>query len=380
MRLLFFALTLLLCGSRVIQTAEDRRLSDCGKADDKERCVDLEIPSAELNASSPTLPLPLDRAYTTLPPSNDSVLVRLAFDYSLNYEWLQKESRAVYQILDYLPQGLAYGMGIKNSTNITIRAIQPYDRQRNLGYIVALVYVFIPGDGLEELEDQIPRAGSQLYAHPDESVRELMSFVDPKIPLVSTLEIGLEDGPDELEGPGNLGDAGSTLEDSASKRKQDTGGNNSKIKVIGAAVGAGLGAMFIGALIMYVILRRRYKSRKQQSEGLDVRLGTTEESEGPIPPVGRPARDVLDRIERKLRRKKPRKAELENTCKVELENTARVELEGSHVAELQGDGCFNKEAKLEPLVEEPTTPNPEEVDQAKSFPLSCTNLEKPSLA
>jgi len=125
---------------------------------------------------------------------DESQLIRIGFNYGLNYPFVVQNPIAVAQVFDYLPKGLSYHaeefaarMNLQ-STNVTVQSLQPYDSQRSLGFIRTLAYTYIPKAMVNQLQVDIGTPNSVLYQNPDPSVNALMAMIDPTIPLIAPIE------------------------------------------------------------------------------------------------------------------------------------------------------------------------------------------------
>ncbi|RPA84063.1 hypothetical protein BJ508DRAFT_324050 [Ascobolus immersus RN42] len=330
------------------------------------------------------LPLPPGLSYATVRPAN-SILVRLGFDKHMHYAHLLAHPIAIRQIFEFLPMGIAYGLGLENANATPIHLIQPFHSRRELGYIRTLVFVYIPRSKLEELDNKRYQFRSGLYNNSNRLVRKMMSYLDPTVPLRGQMSgSDLEENSGEpmtapdgdwLNGP----DATAVAEDkdieaTDGPESDNEKGDYGKTNVVGAAVGAALGAMFFGALATFFILRKRYTRRKSE-QGQEAPR-EADSLEGFAPDVKEAG--LFGLFGGRWSRKGRRGAELEDTGRAELENTERAELEGCSVAELPGNESSDKEKNLEPIVEESSTPTkPEHVELVQTPPSSDSTDRNP---
>ncbi|KAK5131510.1 hypothetical protein LTR16_000699, partial [Cryomyces antarcticus] len=62
----------------------------------------------------------------------NTTLVQVGFGYPLNYPFVVSTAGSANQIFTYLPQGIAYGLGLPND-QVTMHALQPFDTTKTLG-------------------------------------------------------------------------------------------------------------------------------------------------------------------------------------------------------------------------------------------------------
>jgi len=188
----------------------------------------------------------------------DSTLIQVGFNYSLNYAFVVANSNSSAQIFMYLPMGLAYGLSIKEE-QITMRSLNPYDTQNTLGFITTLATAYIPSNMVDTLQQSLHQALSALYENPDPSVYQLMQYINPTIPLI----------------PGGAiigGTAGASGTGAATSATAVAGGGgvfntdsqnsspSTKTAAAAAAVGAISAAAAYGAAMFFIA--RRYKKRR----------------------------------------------------------------------------------------------------------------------
>jgi hypothetical protein len=113
----------------------------------------------------------------------DSTLIQVGFNYSLNYEFVVANSNSSAQIFMYLPMGLAYGLSIKQE-QVTMQGLYPYNTQNTLGFITTLANAWIPSNMVDTLQQSLHQSLSPLYSDPDPSVNQLMQYINPTIPLI----------------------------------------------------------------------------------------------------------------------------------------------------------------------------------------------------
>lgn len=188
-----------------------------------------------------------------MPQPKNTTLIQVGFNQELNYNFVANHPVSATQIFFYLPQGIAFGLGIPQE-NCTMHALQPYDTQQEHGYITTLALAYIPSNLVSALSLDLHTPASNIYNNSDESVNALMNLVNPTIPILA--------GPGDVnEASGAPGGPGST----GAGGQGSLGGNGGSSQVRGTSVGIGVGvvagAAVYGAAMFYVA--RRYKRRKQ---------------------------------------------------------------------------------------------------------------------
>lgn len=112
-------------------------------------------------------------------PAN-SVLVQVGFSQSLNYNFVSSNSQSSAQIFTYLPQGIAYGLGI-STQNVVMESLRPLDTSASLGYITTLARFWIPNGQQSAFQVGIRTANSNFYNNPNSVVKSLMGAINPSI-------------------------------------------------------------------------------------------------------------------------------------------------------------------------------------------------------
>jgi hypothetical protein len=188
----------------------------------------------------------------------DSTLIQVGFNYSLNYAFVVANSNSSAQIFMYLPMGLAYGLSIKED-QVTMRSLNPYDTQNTLGFITTLATAWIPSNMVDTLQQSLHQQLSSLYQDPDASVYQLMQYINPTIPLIpggaiiggTAAASGTGASTSAMAAPGGGGVFNTDSQDSSSATKSTT-------TVV--AFGVVTGAAAYGAAMF--IVARRYKKRR----------------------------------------------------------------------------------------------------------------------
>jgi hypothetical protein len=183
----------------------------------------------------------------------------------LNYAFVVKNPVAVAQIFEYLPKGIAFGLGIKLS-EVTMHHLQPLDTTKTKGYITTLAFAFIPTDMIDKLDMDRRNQNSRFFQSDDPPVREMINLLDPTISLRAT-EAELTGEGTGLPGEGSwLGGSGGNQGGASSNDGAPLGSNGSEGPVSKKSVGVGLGivagATVYGAAMFFVA--RRYRQRRNR--------------------------------------------------------------------------------------------------------------------
>ena len=193
------------------------------------------------------------------PPSN-TTLIQVGFNYGLNYPFVVGTENSANQIFTYLPQGIAYALGL-GTDKVTMNGLMPYDTTKSLNYITTLAQAYIPADLVEQLQLDLHTPVSAAYSSPDDAVRMLMSMINPTIPILpgASLNDGTSSGANSYNDPestssGSGGDGAPIGGDSGSSQKV-------KGTSVGIGVGAVMGAAVYAAAMVYVA--RRYRNKRK---------------------------------------------------------------------------------------------------------------------
>lgn len=199
-------------------------------------------------------------------------LVRLGFQYPLNYAFVVQHPVAVAQIFQYLPIGIANGLNISQSHAI-MHTLQPYDTTKNKGWITTLAFAFIPSDMTDTLDLDRHTPASPLFSctNPEdgcvsEPVYEMMNLLDASIPLLaSTSDLNggssSSGGPDgSWAGGDETSNTGTDNGDAAPMGAAPSGNSAVSGKTIGLTGGIVAGAAVYGAAMFLVA--RRYRQRR----------------------------------------------------------------------------------------------------------------------
>lgn len=196
-------------------------------------------------------------------PPDNGTMVQIGFLYGLNYPFVADNSQSANQIFAYLPEAIAYGLGI-SADNVTMHALQPYDTQADLGYITTLALAYIPDQLVNTLALDLRSPVAKLYTNPSASVQGLTDLINPSIPILAgNVMKGSSSG--TADGASTTGALTNNAADN-SMTGQQQGSESSGVK--GSSVGIGVavvaGAAVYGAAMFWVA--RRYKLRKQKHQ------------------------------------------------------------------------------------------------------------------
>lgn len=189
-------------------------------------------------------------------PSN-TTLIQVGFNYSLNYPFVVSTPGSANQIFDYLPAGIAYGLGVSQS-DVVMYGLTPYDTTTDLGYITTLAMAYVPAGSVDQLQLDVHTPVATLYNNPTAPVRVLLSMVNPSIPILPGSTI---DG-SSSSSSSNPSDA--TTENAGNGAP--LGGDSSASSTVkGSSVGIGVGAVAGAAVYAaaMVYLARRYRAKRQ---------------------------------------------------------------------------------------------------------------------
>lgn len=193
-------------------------------------------------------------------PAN-ATLVQVGFNYGLNFPFVVSTDNSASQIFAYLPQGIAYALGIP-AEKVVMNALMPYDTTKTLNYITTLAQCYIPGNMVNELQLDLHTPMSNAYNNPDEAVHMLMSMINPTIPILpgANLEQNKGSSPSNPAATGQSGQSGD-----GAPIGGDSGSSQSvKGTSVGIGVGACAGAAVYAAAMVYVA--RRYRRKRQSHQ------------------------------------------------------------------------------------------------------------------
>lgn len=187
-------------------------------------------------------------------------LVQVGFNFGLNYPFVVSKPESATQIFAYLPQGIAYGLGISKE-NVLMNALMPYDTSQSLGYITTLAQTYIPSDLATQLQLNLHAPTSPIYFNPSDPVKTLMDMVNPTIPILPGAAM------DGLSSSSSYNPAATTRAGEGDGAPIGGDSGSSK-KITGTSVGIGAGAIagaaVYAAAMVYVARRYRQKRKGHQ--------------------------------------------------------------------------------------------------------------------
>lgn len=160
----------------------------------------------------------------------------------------------------YTPQGVSHGLEIP-AGQVVMESIRPYNLGSNEAYTTTLALAYIPEDMVNTLGIQLHNRNSQLYRHPDESVRTIMGMLDPTIPLDAGQGLGVSQPTNNGNGNPNNPNKG---DDDGSPGGSGDSSSSVNPSSVGIGVGVVCGAAVYGAAMFWVARRYRNKRREHR--------------------------------------------------------------------------------------------------------------------
>lgn len=193
------------------------------------------------------------------PQPANTTLIQIGFNYSLNYEFVLEHSVTQRQIFQFLPNGIAYDLGI-NPTQVVMQRLQADNSTVPKGFFTTLAMAFIPADMVNRLKLDLLTPPSKIYRNPDGSTNTLMSMINPSFNILANQPTG-----DGLSGTNTNGNAAASSSAAAGDGSPLGANMNNSSSVKGTSVGIGVGvvagAAAYGAAMFFVA--RRYKRKRQ---------------------------------------------------------------------------------------------------------------------
>jgi hypothetical protein len=186
-------------------------------------------------------------------------MIQIGFLFQLNYNFVIENQQSAKQIFEFLPAGLAYGLGISED-QVVMQALRPYDTIGQLGYVTTLAMAYVPSECVNALSLDIHTPPSPLYNNPNVSVNTLVNIINPAISILAGGDLnGTPIGT-------GTGSPTSTVSAIVSEGAPLGGGTDNSSSIKGTSVGIGVGvcvgAAVYGAAMFFVA--QRYKKRRQQ--------------------------------------------------------------------------------------------------------------------
>jgi hypothetical protein len=193
----------------------------------------------------------------------DNTLVQIAFLFPLNYKFVVSEWKSQVQIFQFLPQGIAEGLGISTEKAI-MHSLEPYDTTTTLGYITTLALIYVPTNMVDKLRINLHTPLSAFYQNSDASVSTLMGLINTAIDISvgSTIAGGGVPGATGTDGGSAASpSSGSNNDDGIfNTNEQTSAGTKRAGSVAGIAIGAAAAAAAYGAAMFFIA--RRYKKKR----------------------------------------------------------------------------------------------------------------------
>ncbi|TKA47652.1 hypothetical protein B0A54_02026 [Friedmanniomyces endolithicus] len=193
-------------------------------------------------------------------PAPNMTLIQIGFNYGLNYPFVVNSENATAQVFAYLPQGIAYGLGL-STKQVVMNALLPYDTSRSSGFIATLAQAYVPSDQVSNLGASLHAPTGNLYQNPDPTVKTLMNMINPVIPLIPGAL--MENG-----SPTSTYNPAATTSAAAGDGAPIGGDSGSSQPVQGKSVGIGVGAVAGAAIYAaaMVYVARRYRQKRKSHE------------------------------------------------------------------------------------------------------------------
>jgi hypothetical protein len=212
-----------------------------------------------------------------------STMIQIGFLYPLNYQFIVAHAMSLAQIFQWLPIGLADGLGLQQQ-QVVVQSLVPLDTTQTLGYITTLAYVYIPENMVNTLALDLHVPTAPIYHNPSTPVNTLMNYINPAIPLTpgSTLT-----GSEATGTGGNKAATTSAPTDNGPFNEAAQKPSSSTVKsTAGIATGVVGAAAAYGAAMFFIA--RRYKRRRQSHRRTSSLLNPSEmmQSGSPALPGG----------------------------------------------------------------------------------------------
>lgn len=192
--------------------------------------------------------------------------MQLGFKYPLNYPFVASNPLAAAQIAEYLPEGVAYGLGL-DSSKVQLRYLVPYAMT---DYDATVVRFYLPKKNVDDFVSGIGDPSSLMFSNPNPTIATLMSLIDTSIPTTPEDSTNTNDGSSGgSSGSGGSSSSGPTngwvgsLDQSMQPSMKSSRASG---KTAGISVGTVGGAVAIGSVVAIVLARKRRKRRAQLSD------------------------------------------------------------------------------------------------------------------
>jgi hypothetical protein len=193
----------------------------------------------------------------TVTQPEDSTLVQIGFDCSLNYEFVLSNSQSSAQIFAWLVPGVADGLSVNNA-DIVVHSLIPLPVA---GCVTTVAQTFIPSNMVGTMKVIISVPSSPLYNINNATIAQLMDKINPAVPLIPGGAVGVGGG---STGTGSGAAASSTVA-TANNGLDGTNGQTAQTPKA-AGTTAGVVVLAIGGTAAYgaamFLVARRYKRKK----------------------------------------------------------------------------------------------------------------------
>jgi hypothetical protein len=192
----------------------------------------------------------------TITQPEESMLVQVGFDCTLNYAFVVGNGQSSAQIFAWLRPGLVDGLSLKDD-EVLIHTLTPLPVT---GCVTTVALTFIPRNMYQSLKLSLSIPTSQLYNNNDSSIAQLMDKINPAIPLMPGTTV-----PGGATGTGT--GSGATSSAPISGNGLDNTSGNQKQSRKAAGTTAGIAMLAVGGSVAYgaamFLVARRYKRKKQ---------------------------------------------------------------------------------------------------------------------
>ncbi|KGO75149.1 hypothetical protein PITC_058190 [Penicillium italicum] len=200
---------------------------------------------------------------------SDSVLLQFGFDSQLPWSFVINTPLSSSQIFNYTPQAIENALPSLSSKDSPVMfSLEPYYNWQSTGYNATLATFYFSRDKVDLLRALKVNPDSALYNQASETLRSLMSKVDPTIPL--EFYGNYPSGVGDPSGGGSNGNNEGGRDSRSSGGIINTDGSASSSKTNPTSIGIGVGAVASAAAYgagMFWIARR-YRKRKQLHQHL----------------------------------------------------------------------------------------------------------------
>ncbi|KAJ5346976.1 uncharacterized protein N7506_000229 [Penicillium brevicompactum] len=221
---------------------------------------------------------------------SDSVLLQFGFDSQLPWSFVINTPLSSSQIFNYTPQAIENALPSLSSNDSPVMfSLEPYYNWQSTGYNATLATFYFSRDKVDLLRALKVNPDSALYNQASETLRSLMSKVDPTIPL--EFYGNYPSGVGDPRGGGSNGNNEGGRDSRSSGGIINTDGSASSSKTNPTSIGIGVGAVASAAAYgagMFWIARR-YRKRKQLHQHLhstSKQVNQGGSAPGPIPAAG----------------------------------------------------------------------------------------------